>query len=205
MGHRDAEGWFFFDYRKGGGIRHNGDFVNPGFVEKVIAEHPRSPTCSSTACRRPPVRPGEKDVVAAVVPRSRDVRSGRRLRALPRGLEPNFVPSYLQVVDEIPKTALGEAAGALPARSLRARRAQRPQRALTRGYVVRVVMLGGGIGCSRLAIPLARTLGRDRLTLVVNTADDLWRHGLRICPDLDTNLYRLSGLGDREPRMGSRG
>ncbi|MBT7370790.1 MAG: AMP-binding protein, partial [Gammaproteobacteria bacterium] len=37
--HRDEEGWFYFDYRKGGGIRHNGDFVNPGFVEQVLAEH----------------------------------------------------------------------------------------------------------------------------------------------------------------------
>ncbi|MBD3649549.1 MAG: AMP-binding protein, partial [Pseudomonadales bacterium] len=29
--HRDEEGWFYFDYRKGGGIRHNVDFVHPGF------------------------------------------------------------------------------------------------------------------------------------------------------------------------------
>ena len=27
MGHRDADDWLFFDYRAGGGIRHNGDFV----------------------------------------------------------------------------------------------------------------------------------------------------------------------------------
>ena len=31
MGHRDAEGWLYFDYRKGGGIRHNGDFVNTAY------------------------------------------------------------------------------------------------------------------------------------------------------------------------------
>lgn len=61
---------------------------------------------------------------------------------------------------------------------------------------MRVTLLGGGIGCSRLAVPLARALGPGRLTLVVNTADDLWRYGLRICPDLDTNLYRLAGFGD---------
>ena len=39
------------------GLRHNGDFVNPGFVEKV---HRRAPagraTCSSTGCRRPRAR-----------------------------------------------------------------------------------------------------------------------------------------------------
>lgn len=66
-------------------------------------------------------------------------------------------------------------------------------------------MLGGGIGCSRLAVPLARALGPGRLALVVNTADDLWRYGLRICPDLDTNLYRLSGLGDVQRGWGVAG
>jgi len=59
-----------------------------------------------------------------------------------------------------------------------------------------VTMLGGGIGCGRLAVPLAAELAPGDLTLVVNTADDLWRYGLRICPDLDTNLYALSGLLD---------
>ena len=38
MGHRDENDWLFLDYRAGGGIRHNGDFINPGFVEKAIAE-----------------------------------------------------------------------------------------------------------------------------------------------------------------------
>lgn len=66
-------------------------------------------------------------------------------------------------------------------------------------------MLGGGIGGSRLAVPLTRALGPGRLSLVVNTADDLWRYGLRICPDLDTNLYRLSGLGDVQRGWGVAG
>jgi crotonobetaine/carnitine-CoA ligase len=36
--HQDADGWLFFHFRKGGGIRPNGDFVNAAFFEKVIAE-----------------------------------------------------------------------------------------------------------------------------------------------------------------------
>lgn len=71
--------------------------------------------------------------------------------------------------------------------------------------VVRVTMLGGGIGCSRLAAPLAEALGPGELTLVLNTGDDLWRYGLRICPDLDTNLYALCGLRDRERGWGVAG
>ncbi len=106
MGHRDADGWFFFDYRKGGGIRHNGDFVNPGFVEKVIAEHPAVSDVFVYGVPAASGAPGEKDVVAAIVPAPgvpfdpADVFAACR-----RGLEPNCVPSWLQVVDEIPKTA----------------------------------------------------------------------------------------------------
>ncbi|HBZ69377.1 MAG TPA: ATP-dependent acyl-CoA ligase [Deltaproteobacteria bacterium] len=106
MGHRDVEGWFFFDYRKGGGIRHNGDFVNPGFVEKVIAEQP---CVADVFVYGVPARsgsPGEKDVVAAIVLTPRAAFDPQAVfAACRRGLEPNFVPAYLQVVDEIPKTA----------------------------------------------------------------------------------------------------
>jgi len=80
----------------------------------------------------------------------------------------------------------------------------------------RVTMLAGGIGASRLAVPLARllaehgegegdALGPPRLTLVVNTADDVWLHGLRVCPDIDTNLYALAGIGDAVRGWGVRG
>ncbi len=104
--HTDEEGWFFFDYRKGGGIRRSGDFINPGFVEKVIAEHP---DVSDVFVYGVPARsgaPGEKDVVAAVVVGPGRVLDPQSLLAHCRaGLETNFVPSYLQVVDEIPKTA----------------------------------------------------------------------------------------------------
>ena len=30
IGHMDQDGWLFFDFRAGGAIRHNGDFINPG-------------------------------------------------------------------------------------------------------------------------------------------------------------------------------
>ncbi len=68
-----------------------------------------------------------------------------------------------------------------------------------------VTVLGGGIGCGRLAGPLAAQLPPGDLTLVINTADDLWRYGQRICPDIDTNLYTLSGLLDSGRGWGVRG
>jgi crotonobetaine/carnitine-CoA ligase len=106
MGHRDAGGWFYFDYRKGGGIRHNGDFVNPGFVEKVIAEHPSVDDVFVYGVPAASGAPGESDVVAAIVPAAgAHFDAAAIFAACRKGLEPNFVPSYLQVVGEIPKTA----------------------------------------------------------------------------------------------------
>ena len=106
VGHRDAEGWFYFDYRKGGGIRHNGDFVNVAFVEKAIAEHAGVDDVFVYGVDAASGVPGEKDVVAVVVPTpgaDLDVADlYRHCRAL---LESNFVPGYIQVMPEIPKTA----------------------------------------------------------------------------------------------------
>ena len=50
--------------------------------------------------------PGEKDVVAAVVPKNRAAFNPQSIFSICREkLEPNFVPTYLQVLDQIPKTA----------------------------------------------------------------------------------------------------
>ena len=40
MVHRDENGWLYFDFRKGGGLRRQGDFILPEYVEGVISEHP---------------------------------------------------------------------------------------------------------------------------------------------------------------------
>ena len=106
IGHSDQEGWLYFDYRKGGGIRRSGDFVNPGFVEKVIAEHPDVSDVCVYGVPAASGAPGEKDVVAAIVPVAGVSLDPESVFAVCRkGLEANFVPSYLQVLDEIPKTA----------------------------------------------------------------------------------------------------
>jgi crotonobetaine/carnitine-CoA ligase len=106
MGHADAEGWLFFDYRAGGGIRHNGDFINPSFVEKAVAEHPAVADVFVYGVPAASGAPGEKDVVAAVVYAEGAERDPDAIFAACRQkLEPNFVPGYLQVLDEIPKTA----------------------------------------------------------------------------------------------------
>ncbi len=56
-----------------------------------------------------------------------------------------------------------------------------------------IVALAGGVGGAKLAEGLQAHLGA-RLTVVVNTADDCDRHGLRVMPDHDTVLYTLAGI-----------
>ena len=67
-----------------------------------------------------------------------------------------------------------------------------------------IVGLGGGIGAARLWRALVRTGCAKDLTVVVNTGDDLWRYGLRVCPDLDTVQYWLSDRADTERGWGRR-
>ncbi|WP_116366677.1 class I adenylate-forming enzyme family protein [Parahaliea mediterranea] len=106
IGYVDEEGWFYFLYRKGGGIRHNGDFINPAYVEKVLAEHRVVDDVFVYGVPAASGAPGEKDVVAAIVVRDMGSFDHRGLfEHCQQHLERNFVPSYLQVVLEIPKTA----------------------------------------------------------------------------------------------------
>jgi crotonobetaine/carnitine-CoA ligase len=104
--HQDADGWLYFDFRKGGGIRHNGEFVNPAFVEKVIAECAEVDDVFVYGVPARSGAPGERDVVAAVVPRpGAPFDPQTAFRACRARLEVALVPQYVQVVDAIPKTA----------------------------------------------------------------------------------------------------
>jgi LPPG:FO 2-phospho-L-lactate transferase len=70
---------------------------------------------------------------------------------------------------------------------------------------MRVVALAGGIGAGKFLRGLVRIVPSRDVTVVVNTGDDLTLHGLRICPDLDSVMYWLGGLSDRERGWGRGG
>jgi len=70
--------------------------------------------------------------------------------------------------------------------------------------VTRVVALAGGVGGAKLADGLQAHIGAD-LTVVVNTGDDCWRHGLLVMPDHDTVLYNLAGIEQVEWGWGIEG
>jgi LPPG:FO 2-phospho-L-lactate transferase len=57
-----------------------------------------------------------------------------------------------------------------------------------------VVVLAGGVGAARFLRGLVGAVPARDVTVIVNVADDLDILGLRVCPDLDSITYWLSGL-----------
>ena len=107
VGHLDEDGWLFFHYRMGGGIRKHGDFINPAFVEKALLELDTiADVYVYGLAVAEGMAPGEKQVIGAVVPTARGQFDAESVfRACREKLDKNSVPDYLQVLDEIPKTA----------------------------------------------------------------------------------------------------
>jgi len=70
------------------------------------------------------------------------------------------------------------------------------------GRYANVVLLAGGVGGARMAVGLAHVLPAAALTVIVNIGDDDDFHGLRVCPDLDTVAYTLSGQINRQQAWG---
>lgn len=69
---------------------------------------------------------------------------------------------------------------------------------------MRIVVLAGGIGGARFLLGVrayAREAGAE-VTAVVNVGDDLYLHGLKICPDLDSVMYTLGGGADPQRGWG---
>lgn len=63
-----------------------------------------------------------------------------------------------------------------------------------------ITLIAGGTGSVKLARGLSKVT-KD-LVVVSNVADNIWLHGLYICPDIDTVIYGLSGLLDKSRGWG---
>jgi LPPG:FO 2-phospho-L-lactate transferase len=70
---------------------------------------------------------------------------------------------------------------------------------------MKVTLLAGGTGGAKLAHGFQMVLPPGDLTVIVNVADDTERYGLLVCPDLDTIMYTLAGIADREQGWGVAG
>lgn len=64
--------------------------------------------------------------------------------------------------------------------------------------------MAGGIGAGKFLRGLARIVPGDDLTVVLNVADDITVHGLRVSPDPDSVTYWLGDVFDRERGWGRR-
>ncbi|MCM6775734.1 2-phospho-L-lactate transferase [Nocardia sp. CDC159] len=69
----------------------------------------------------------------------------------------------------------------------------------------RIAVLVGGVGGARFLQGVRELLPQAEVSAIVNVGDDVWMHGLRICPDLDTCMYTLGGGIDPERGWGRRG
>lgn len=73
---------------------------------------------------------------------------------------------------------------------------------------MKITVLSGGVGGARFTRGLLALLADrhpgSQVTVVANTGDDLWLHGVRICPDLDTLMYTLGGAVHEEQGWGRR-
>jgi LPPG:FO 2-phospho-L-lactate transferase len=70
---------------------------------------------------------------------------------------------------------------------------------------MKVTLLAGGTGGAKLAHGFQMALDAGELTVIVNVADDAEHHGLLVCPDLDTIMYTLAGIANREQGWGVAG
>jgi len=72
----------------------------------------------------------------------------------------------------------------------------------------RVTVLSGGVGGARFLQGLLRLIERTgaetSVRVIANTADDIWVHGLKVCPDLDTVMYTLGDGIDTDRGWGRR-
>ena len=68
-----------------------------------------------------------------------------------------------------------------------------------------ITALAGGVGAARFLQGLVKLLPEDKLTVIVNTGDDIDFYGLHISPDIDIVMYTLAGLVDEVKGWGVAG
>ena len=70
---------------------------------------------------------------------------------------------------------------------------------------MQIAVLAGGVGGSRFVRGVRQAYPDATITVIVNTADDIILHGLRISPDLDTMMYALGDGIDPDRGWGRAG
>lgn len=70
---------------------------------------------------------------------------------------------------------------------------------------MKIAALAGGVGAGKFLRGLVRAVDPSGITVIGNVADDMVHLDLRISPDLDSVMYWLAGVMDRERGWGRAG
>ncbi len=67
-----------------------------------------------------------------------------------------------------------------------------------------ITFLSGGTGTPKLLRGMQKVVDRHKISVIVNTAEDIWISGNHISPDLDTVMYLFAGILDTDKWWGIR-
>lgn len=72
-------------------------------------------------------------------------------------------------------------------------------------YSLMITFLSGGTGTPKLLRGMRNLVNDDQITVIVNTAEDMWLSGNYLSPDIDTVLYLFAGILNTDTWWGIRG
>jgi LPPG:FO 2-phospho-L-lactate transferase len=67
-----------------------------------------------------------------------------------------------------------------------------------------ISILAGGTGSIKLVRGLA-AIKKEDIVVICNVGDNIWMHGLYVCPDIDTIIYGLANMLDQKRGWGIKG
>jgi LPPG:FO 2-phospho-L-lactate transferase len=70
---------------------------------------------------------------------------------------------------------------------------------------MKITFLSGGTGTPKLIRGFRKIIPDEDISVIVNTAEDMWIYGSHLSPDIDTLLYLFSGLLNTETWWGIKG
>jgi len=65
-----------------------------------------------------------------------------------------------------------------------------------------MIILSGGTGTPKLLVGLKKVFKEEELNIIVNTAEDIWISGNLLCPDIDSVLYTLAEVINKDTWWG---
>ncbi len=102
-GHRDEDGWFFFDDRASDSLRRRGENISSFEVETLVARHPG---VAEAVVVSGPSEVGEDEVRVLVIPREgAELRPEDILRHCAAVMPYFMVPRFIDIVEDVPRTA----------------------------------------------------------------------------------------------------